>query len=100
MINKYQEAFDFISDSQFADYYPRETEIIKEALQAGAEGRILQWQPIENAPKDGTRIIVTYYGCFCVVYFKDNYWRETITGMGLRKQPKYWMPLPPQPEDN
>ena len=68
------------------------------------------WQPIETAPKDGTKILVgrfvrngQYNG-----RIKVDYWHEpkrdkcTFTGFG-RFNPTFWpathwMPLPPSPE--
>lgn len=69
----------------------------------------LKWQPIETAPKDGTRIIVKakYFTDDKPVYIAQN-WRDTFNGTDDWKgessvgqidlQPVEWMPLPDAPE--
>ena len=39
----------------------------------------MNWQPIETAPKDGTRILVND-GCDCFVAWWDNYYKEFVIG--------------------
>ena len=78
-----------------------------------------QWQPIETAPKDGTRIIVCamkdvsaylerensklgYWGRKVIgpfvfqVYWSGNYWQAD--GFAIALDPQHWMPLPEPPE--
>lgn len=74
------------------------------------------WQPIETAPKDGTRILVARIGATggvqhlgieatpvhvmwaCVGYWsaKWNNWNDGFEPCGLAG-PNYWQPLPPPP---
>lgn len=59
-----------------------------------------EWQPIETAPKDGTRILVPYplrsgYEVLIVKWNgcgwdSDSFWM-------LHEEPARWMPLPPPP---
>ena len=76
----------------------------------------MEWQPIETAPKDGTRIILyrpgTHFEWVRVVigrYYTDSYaskpkpfWghdRTNLTGVreARANQPTHWMPLPEPP---
>ena len=64
-----------------------------------SEGR---WQPIETAPKDGTRIIVVSEtgSVWCGVYWEKRprageRWTSFIGP--LRFDPTHWMPLPKAP---
>lgn len=68
------------------------------------------WQPIETAPKDGTRILAIMYRSVVIAAWDDDRcakhpkphfvaWSEPWGITADRKnQPKYWMPLPPLPE--
>jgi len=72
------------------------------------------WQPIETAPKDGTRVLlwVCDFGrwlCVCGSWDNDRhatkpkpYWtHDNARSNGIRdtraNQPTHWMPLPPPP---
>lgn len=62
------------------------------------------WQPIETAPRDGTRIIVSIFGGYVTVarYFeRQNQWWEINNdpsdSWGAELLPSYWMPLPDAP---
>lgn len=66
---------------------------------------VQQWQPIETAPKDGTRVILAWGGKSIGGFFLDNS-RSQIPWSGWRTesmvpmpagQPSHWMPLPPPP---
>jgi len=60
-----------------------------------------QWQPIETAPKNGTRVLVTN-GIDVQIEFKDNddeMWSGWQTGTRLYSVvPTHWMPLPEPPK--
>jgi hypothetical protein len=68
-----------------------------------------QWQlqPIETAPKDGTRVLVTHEkeGWFYVAAFKLQ-WSDLVRGdmttwwawQNMRLDPTHWIPLPNPPE--
>lgn len=59
------------------------------------------WQPIETAPRDGTRIVVAgqHDGEW---YFLEDYWRDYLFGgegfglWGVHRS--HWMHLPPTKE--
>jgi len=64
-----------------------------------------QWQPIETAPKDGSRVILAWGGKSMSGFFLDNSnspmpwagWRtESMVPMPAG-QPSHWMPLPAPP---
>lgn len=65
------------------------------------------WQPIETAPKDGTRIIVCdEYGVPTFASWFDSDNRPMGSGPGFRCQmnlptwcPQWWYPLPPAPNE-
>lgn len=63
------------------------------------------WQPIETAPKDGTRILGWSSGDgVCIVAFGDTprrtrWYENHPLGRLPIKQPTHWMPLPAPPED-
>jgi hypothetical protein len=65
-----------------------------------------QWQPIETAPKDGTRVLVfeATYGMAVAAW--DSYWQWVERGADYATEvwgngtiePTHWMPLPQPPE--
>ncbi len=70
------------------------------------------WQPIETAPKDGTKVIVFIpgSGAVCPAWWEvDKYavrprpywthWGEHVFGVRQvrNKPPTHWMPIPPAP---
>lgn len=92
---------------QLATAHERSAGEISRRFGGGAGG----WQPIETAPKDGTRILALYgedNRVDVVTWFDATsrpFWRSiaTATVRGERymrkSQPLYWRPLPPPPED-
>lgn len=69
------------------------------------------WQPIETAPKDGTRILTIGEEGFAITKWKDDLqmWFKyyTTSKCNLKKpvgnplyKPTHWMPLPQPPKDN
>ena len=73
------------------------------------------WQPIETAPKDGTRIILGKAAGYVMAWAGSGYWfnREPCPhhppckpgthtgwtdGLDTYATPTHWMPLPPPPK--
>jgi hypothetical protein len=67
-----------------------------------------EWQPIETAPRDGTRILawtgeeivtVDYHGSYMVSGMEfDGFWyQESESGRGTTFFVTHWMPLPKPP---
>lgn len=60
------------------------------------------WQPIETAPKDGTRVLMHKAGVGKYSTFvgwwncRDESWRDISH---LFRDPSHWMPLPEPPEE-
>lgn len=61
-----------------------------------------EWQPIETAPKDGTKILV-YCGATSIPevfvakwLVKSAFWIVCFTDMDCK--PTHWMPLPDDPK--
>lgn len=67
-----------------------------------------EWQSIETAPRDGTRILVTgnlwnYSKCIreyipVTVYWYDGAWETSYPQKRHAGEPSHWMPLPPPPK--
>lgn len=58
-----------------------------------------QWQPIETAPRDGTRVIVaggTLHSWPTTAEY-DEGWR-ILMASDYVEHPSHWMPIPPLPE--
>ena len=64
--------------------------------------QVPEWQPIETAPKDGTRILLcrVHPNPDIHIAISDGQWLETHNGHWdwvwpyIRKEPTHWMPLP------
>lgn len=114
--NEYQEALEWFVSLYGDNPNGPPIKAIMKALQAGAEGRILQWQPIEAAPKDGTNVLLygqysgdaefpEYYGGIRVGWW-DDYWTCGSYGAyyevseSIRMNPTHWMPLPTAPQQD
>lgn len=70
------------------------------AAQAAGVRRMSLLQPIETAPKDGSKILLAGNSIFA-----DGYWLQSAyNGAGawiwpyIHKTPFYWMPLPEMPK--
>lgn len=72
------------------------------------------WQPVETAPKDGTRVLMVKLGFqVCIGYWLINHglWATTdpedypdeetweAEQLGSRYYPTHWMPLPEPPSN-
>lgn len=70
-------------------------DILTEALTDLAQERTPQWQPIESAPKDGTRILGVNeeFGTVRVTWWDEAHQSFASFALGLT----HWMPLPPSP---
>lgn len=55
-----------------------------------------EWQLIETAPRDGTRILVKSNDeCYAVAYWCDEYGQQLdINDEGFLAETTHWMPLP------
>lgn len=61
----------------------------------------MDWQPIETAPKDGSRVLINRKGYaepICVGWYSQD-WKEwkSVPGEWSWK-PTHWMPLPDPPK--
>ena len=74
------------------------------ALQAADAKDAARWQPIETAPKDGTRVLLYWHGIVKLGWFgpasridRGACWRTNTTEGGPSATPSHWMPLPHPP---
>lgn len=62
-----------------------------------------QWQPIETAPKDGTKVLIYHIRdkwMICAGHWPCNsYWSESYASNIKLNNPTHWMPLPEPPSD-
>ena len=67
----------------------------------------MSWQPIETAPRDGTRVLISCVGeCgtewMYVAWCKGIRWRlierKDRSYIEVNDQPTHWMPLPEPPK--
>ena len=70
-----------------------------------AGGGVMEWQPIETAPKDGVTVLVYMDGDVFQGQYKNNHWIFPFSnyhGCGCCSEendsPSYWMPLPSPPK--
>ena len=68
-----------------------------------------EWQPIETAPKDGTRLLLKFDPPFhdvteigvavgCWTGNSDHWWLSCIwASSGAHRPPTYWAPIPQPP---
>lgn len=85
-------------------YYDTEAEPIVDAIVSYLrEQRLLmEWRPIEEAPKDGTWALCLHWsGHIDIMQYAtvDNFWRSHISQDPLKREsvPTHWMPLPKPP---
>lgn len=68
----------------------------------------MDWQPIETAPKDGSKVILAWGGKSVVGSYLDNSkkrfawqgWTPMCNQPFPQGAPTHWMPLPPPPTLN
>lgn len=108
----------------FEDYGPRwkavsngclgDPDYVKLATAAISAYRAAQWQGIETAPKDGTRVLIFSEGHVCIAYWsEDAYFGETEYARPgwqifncemdhwysvATETPTHWQPLPEPPK--
>lgn len=66
----------------------------------------MKWQPIETAPRDGTRILATWAYTWsqsgvhieACEFGESGGWFYTYDGDAPSTPPTHWMPLPEPPE--
>ncbi len=64
-----------------------------------------EWQPIETAPKDGTRVLAARKWKKGQWVYRIAHWADRGLGNWVSDpgewlvQPTHWQPLPPAPED-
>ncbi len=60
----------------------------------------MKWQPIETAPKDGTRVLVWHpeYSAPLTAQFYSDTWGIHSTLPRLFNQPTHWMLVPAPPK--
>ena len=56
----------------------------------------MEWQPIETAPKDGTRVLIFSVDEVVVAHYEGDMWCENEYD-NLWHNPTHWMPLPEPP---
>jgi hypothetical protein len=66
---------------------------------------VAQWQPIETAPKDGSRVVLAnrqtaHTGFWGPRHYGPNWWMvsEHVAAFSTINPPTHWMPLPAAPE--
>jgi hypothetical protein len=67
-----------------------------------------EWQPIESAPKDGSKVLLNWKSGIVIGWYERRTvnthlspWRRDLFGKGdtaWGAEPKHWMPLPQPPE--
>ena len=65
---------------------------------------MMEWQPIEIAPKDGTQILTWGNQKGFENWYQTSFWTKAyggiFVGWPIKEQPTHWMPLPPPPGGN
>ena len=95
---KFGHCFDDIGDPlEFQRRMRDGDEVVDLRKQLAEVQERLKWQPIETAPKDGEKILISVRGSSFLAY-----WHTLIqawdTAYGSTMDTDHWMPLPPAPE--
>ena len=87
-------------DESWVDALKRRREALEDFRQMFDPATVLalldmvpQWRPIETAPKDGTEILVWWFGRRVIATWTDGKWTDESLGQ-YDEQPILWMPLP------
>ena len=86
-------SFNEISPQHQSEWCEKVRPVLEAALAA-------MWRPIGEAKRDGTEYLCLIPGFGMgqmVLYWTDGYWREKANGMGLKREPTHFMPLPSPP---
>jgi len=62
---------------------------------------MMEWQPIETAPKDGTWFLAlhpNFFGDCIILGFHFGGWRDVPDPQVAAYCPTHWMPLPDPPQ--
>ncbi len=84
-------------DRYICHEFNNDTDAMRAALEAALAA---MWRPIGEAKRDGTEYLCLIPGFGMgqmVLYWTDGYWREKANGMGLKREPTHFMPLPSPP---
>jgi len=85
------------------DIWKPDTRCLDCAMTKREETQMSKWQPIETAPKDGSRIIIAIKGCslsLCAEWSGES-WTTIMAGNDWSgRKVRYWQPLPTPPEEN
>lgn len=60
----------------------------------------MEWQDIDTAPKDGTKVLGFDSGIqeFLVVWYEDNGWTGVMDDQRWMFFPTHWLPIPEAPQ--
>jgi hypothetical protein len=60
--------------------------------------RAERWQPIETAPRDGTRVLLYFESRWTLGGTFNDLSNDWLIDGDHEEPPTHWMPLPPAPE--
>jgi hypothetical protein len=84
MLQMYRELFDAINGGELAALREDEPDPL-----------VVRWRPIEEAPQDGTEILVAFPGHDSrIVYWSDCGWYDGDGGQWSPRAFTHWIPLP------
>lgn len=59
-----------------------------------------EWQSMESAPRDGTRVLLVEDGVIVVGWYNGRGWVHDGYDYDIVVCPDHWQPLPPLPKRN